>query len=42
VYASDPFPADFWQMFYQTGPSTDGSMHFAADGAPELHVGLSG
>jgi hypothetical protein len=29
---------NFWQMFYQTGLSTDGSMYFAANGYPELHV----
>jgi hypothetical protein len=29
---------NFWQTFYQTGLSTDGSMHFAANGYPELHV----
>jgi hypothetical protein len=29
---------NFWQTFYQTGLSTDGSMYFASNGYPELHV----
>jgi Putative Flp pilus-assembly TadE/G-like len=29
---------NIWQTFYQTGLSSDGSMHFAANGYPELHV----
>jgi Flp pilus assembly protein TadG len=29
---------NIWQTFYQTGLSSDGSMHFAANGYPQLQV----